>query len=160
MIITWIMEYPTGHEMGRILTVDMGGTNLRVCDVCLGKGKGDFEQTQRKYNLPAAVKSGTDEQLWDFVADRLGGFIDEHYNKDHIKGRLPLAFTFSFPVDQKSIRSGVLKCWTKNFNVSGVEGQDIVSQLDAALQRKVRRSSKAGNAVAHSSSKFRRGSWR
>ncbi|KAJ5612734.1 Hexokinase [Penicillium lagena] len=136
MIVSWIMAYPTGHERGRILTLDMGGTNLRVCDVCLAEGKGEFEQTQRKFKISAAIKSGTAEKLWDFVADRLDIFINEHYSKDHIKGPFPLSFTFSFPVDQKSIRSGILKGWTKNFEVSGVQDHDVVPQLEAALQRK------------------------
>jgi hexokinase len=50
---------------------------------------------------------------------------------------VPLALTFSFPVDQKNIRSGILQRWTKKFEVSGVEGEDIVPQLEAALARKV-----------------------
>lgn len=48
-----------------------------------------------------------------------------------------MAFTFSFPVDQKSVRSGILQHWTKNFNVSGVVGHDVVPQLEEELAKKV-----------------------
>ncbi|KAJ5248867.1 Hexokinase [Penicillium chermesinum] len=77
MDITWVMKYPSGHEKGRFLTVDMGGTNLRVCEVELSTGKRDFEQTQRKSKLPEAVKRGTAEQLWDFIAEKVESFLQE-----------------------------------------------------------------------------------
>jgi hexokinase len=115
----------------------MGGTNLRVCDVTLSEQKGDFEQTQRKFKLPQEVKSGTGEELWDFVADRLKDFLEENPTGAQDNTSVPLALTFSFPVDQKNIRSGILQRWTKKFEVSGVEGEDIVPQLEAALARKV-----------------------
>ncbi|KAJ5953674.1 Hexokinase [Penicillium verhagenii] len=134
MNITWVMGFPSGHEKGRILTLDLGGTNLRVCRVCLGNRRRDFEQIQRKFKLPDGIKSGTGEELWDFIAGRLELFLQE-YPAD-TEGTMPLSFTFSFPVEQRSIRSGILQRWTKNFNVSGVEGQDVVPQLEAALKRK------------------------
>ncbi|KAJ5972889.1 uncharacterized protein N7479_002807 [Penicillium vulpinum] len=120
MNVTWIMKYPTGREKGRILTIDLGGTNIRVCDVCLSTGKGEFEQRQRKYKLPEEIKTSTKEVLWDFIADRIGSFLSENQSGISASDPLPLAFTFSFPVEQKSIRSGILQRWTKNFNVSGV----------------------------------------
>ncbi|KAJ6109063.1 Hexokinase [Penicillium sp. IBT 16267x] len=134
MIPTWVMGFPSGHETGRILTLDMGGTNLRICRVCLSSRKRDFEQIQRKFELPEEVKTGTGEQLWDFIADCLELFLNEHHIASDGEGFMPLSFTFSFPVEQNSIRSGILQRWTKDFNVSGVEGQDVVSQLEAAFQ--------------------------
>lgn len=141
MNVTWVSRFPNGHETGRFLTLDMGGTNLRVCDVRLSDRRRDFEQTQRKFKIPLEVKSGTAEELWDFVADRLESFLEEHPSGAAEGTNLPLALTFSFPVDQQNIRSGVLQHWTKKFNVSGVEGQDVVPQLEAALVKKVSSSS-------------------
>lgn len=117
----------------------MGGTNLRACEVSLSAGRRDFEQIQRKYKLPAEAKTSTKEELWDFIADRMSTFIDDHRTEESNAkmSPLPMAFTFSFPVDQRSIRSGILQRWTKNFNVPGVEGNDVVLQLEAALERKV-----------------------
>ncbi|KAJ5375595.1 Hexokinase [Penicillium concentricum] len=136
MNVTWIMRYPTGQEKGRILTVDLGGTNIRVCDVCLSVGKRDFEQRQRKYKLPEEVKTSTKEVLWGFIADRIDSFLRENHCEISASTPLPLAFTFSFPVEQKSIRSGILQRWTKNFSVSGVIGHDVVPQLEEALAKK------------------------
>lgn len=137
MNITWVMTYPTGNEEGRFLTLDMGGTNLRVCEVSLSQGQREADEVQRKYKLPNTIKTATGEELWDWVAERIQEFVHEHHSGGQGATSLPLAFTFSFPVEQKNIRSGVLQRWTKNFNVSGVEGHDIVPQLEAALERKV-----------------------
>ncbi|KAJ6003467.1 Hexokinase [Penicillium sp. IBT 35674x] len=132
---TWVMGFPSGYETGRILTLDMGGTNLRVCRVYLSSRKRHFEQIQRTFKLPEEIKTGTGEQLWDFIANRLELFLKEHTIASESDGTMPLSFTFSFPVKQKSIRSGILQRWTKNFNVSGVEGYDVVPQLEAAFLR-------------------------
>jgi hexokinase len=137
MNVTWVMGFPTGYEKGRIMTIDMGGTNLRICDVHLSATKRDSDQIQKKYQLPEEIKTGTANELWDWVADRVQDFLNEHESGQ--KGeKVPLAFTFSFPVDQKSISSGILQHWTKNFNVSGAVGEDVVAQLEAAFKRKVR----------------------
>lgn len=137
MNVTWVMGHPSGTETGRILTLDMGGTNLRVCDVSLSQGQGEADQIQRKYKLSREIKNATSEQLWDWVAERVKDFIHEHHGGGQGNRSFPLAFTFSFPVDQKNIRSGVLQGWTKDFNVSGVEGHDVIPQLEAAFERKV-----------------------
>ncbi|KAF7717693.1 Uncharacterized protein PECH_002926 [Penicillium ucsense] len=136
MNVTWITDFPTGCEQARVLTMDMGGTNLRVCHVKLEPNRRDFEHTQRKFKLPGEVKTGTGEQLWEFVADRLKSFIDDHQIQNSISEKVPVAFTFSFPVHQTGIKSGVLQRWTKDFNVAGVEGHDVVPQLTAAFERK------------------------
>lgn len=131
---TWVMNTPNGNEQGNFLTIDLGGSNLRVSSVCLTTDKRDYDQVQRKYALPKEIKSSTGEQLWDFIAEKVDVFLQEH---KHFAKQLPLAFTFSFPVEQKSISSGILQHWTKKFDVSGVEGRDVVPQLQAALQKRV-----------------------
>lgn len=138
MNVTWVQGCPTGHETGRFLALDMGGTNLRVCEVDLSGGKGEFEITQNKYKMPEELKTGTADQLWDYIADIVGLFVHERYSSGQTSEKIPLAFTFSYPVDQPCIDHGTLQRWTKGFNIAGVEGQDVAAQLDAALERKVR----------------------
>lgn len=137
MNATWITAFPNGREEGRVLTLDMGGTNLRVCDVYLSAGKREFEQTHRKYKLPEEIKTGSGEQLWDWIAGCLKSFIEDQRIEPSEGKKFSLAFTFSFPVYQSEIRGGVLQHWTKNFNVTGVEGHDVVPQLEAALEKNV-----------------------
>lgn len=135
MNVTWVMGPPTGEEHGRYLALDLGGTNLRVCEVSF-EAFSDFEVLINKNPLPEEVKHGTAEELWDYVAECLQRFLHEHHTGPSEK-KVPLAIAFSYPVTQSSLRSGILQRWTKGLDVKGVEGHDIVPQLEAAIGRKV-----------------------
>jgi hexokinase len=137
MVPTWCMSIPTGHETGAFLAIDMGGTNLRVCEIYLPPTVGEFDIIQSKYRLPEELKTGTAEELWGYVADCIQQFVDYHHEGEAI-GQLPLGFTFSYPVTQNSIDHGVLQRWTKGFDVNGVEGHDVVPQFEKALKERVR----------------------
>lgn len=137
MNVTWVTGFPTGNEQGRFITLDLGGTYLRVCDVVLSTEKGASESFQRKYKIPDPIRYARAEDLWDFTADCLGSFMHEHHQGGQSSSKLPLAFCFSYPVHQTNIKSGILQRWTKDFSCPGVEGEDVVAQLEAALERKV-----------------------
>ncbi|KAN0077461.1 hypothetical protein V8E54_005765 [Elaphomyces granulatus] len=137
MNITWVLGFPSGNEQGKFLTLDMGGTNLRVCEVVLTDVRGEFQVTQSKYRMPDELKSGTPDQLWGFIAGCIGDFVEQHHlSPEQPSGKLPLAFTFSYPVTQPSIRQGILQRWTKDFDIDGIEGHDVVPQLEAALKER------------------------
>jgi hexokinase len=94
MIPTWCMAFPDGNETGSYLALDMGGTNLRVCEVTLTEEKGEFEIIQSKYRMPEELKTGTADELWGYVADCLQQFIEYHHENEQLD-HLPLGFTFS-----------------------------------------------------------------
>lgn len=50
MIPSFVTGVPDGSEKGTYLALDLGGTNLRVCEVKL-KGDGTFEMKQEKYKV-------------------------------------------------------------------------------------------------------------
>lgn len=77
-------------------------------------------------------KTGTKQELFDFIAESMANFIKKH----SIKRQLPLGFTFSFPVAQTSLTSGTLKEWTKDFDASGAVGRDVVEMLQEAIGRR------------------------
>ena len=129
---TWVMTKPTGYETGTFLALDMGGTNLRVCEIVLSEEKGEFDIIQSKYRMPEELKTGKAEELWEYVADCLQQFIEYHH-EDGTLETLPLGFTFSYPATQDYIDQGVLQRWTKGFDIEGVEGKDVVEQFEAAL---------------------------
>lgn len=54
-----------------------------------------------------------------------------------MKTRLPLGFTFSYPLEQHYIDHGKLKTWTKGFDIKGVEGEDIAEQFRKSLEARV-----------------------
>lgn len=133
---TWVMSFPDGDEQGTFLALDMGGTNLRVCEITLTEEKGEFDIIQSKYRLPEELKTGTADELWEYIADCLQQFIEYHHEDEDLSD-IPLGFTFSYPATQDAIDHGILQRWTKGFDISGVEGEDVVPQFQAALEARV-----------------------
>jgi len=132
---TWCMGFPTGNETGTFLALDMGGTNLRVCEINLPEEKGEFDIIQSKYRLPEDLKTGTADELWAYIADCLQQFIEYHHEGEKLD-KLPLGFTFSYPATQNYIDHGILQRWTKGFDIEGVEGKDVVPPFEAALEER------------------------
>ncbi|KAK6528125.1 hexokinase A, variant 3 [Arthrobotrys megalospora] len=132
---TWVLSNPTGHETGTYLALDMGGTNLRVCEIELPEEPGKFDIMQSKYRMPTAIKTGSAEDLFDYVADCLKQFLISNHEDQNMK-EMSLGFTFSYPCTQDYIDHGVLQRWTKGFDVQGVEGKDVVPLFEAALVKK------------------------
>lgn len=125
---------PTGGEKGRFLALDLGGTNCRVLGVELdGRGGASITAASR-FVVPAALMHGPGGVLFDFLAGSVHSFFREH-RREKPPERV-LAFTFSFPVEQRSVSSGTLLGWTKAFTASGVEGEDVAVLLSAALERR------------------------
>jgi hexokinase len=141
MNIAWT-GLPTGNERGTILTLDLGGTNLRVCKVVLhGDKEGIQEKSeldQEQYKLPKDIKTGDAEGLWNFIADKLATFVkDRRLDKEYSKEKpMPLGFTFSYPATQERIDHAVLQTWTKGFDIKGVEGHDAAQQLREKMEAK------------------------
>lgn len=133
------MEFPDGYETGTFLALDMGGTNLRVCEITLTDTKSEFDIIQSKYRMPEELKTGDSDELWDYIADCLQQFIETHHPDLPANTTLPLGFTFSYPATQNYIDEGILQRWTKGFDIDGVEGQNVVPMLEKALNEKVTR---------------------
>ncbi|CAK7220588.1 hexokinase [Sporothrix curviconia] len=133
---TWVMSFPDGYETGTFLALDMGGTNLRVCEITLTDQKSEFDIIQSKYRMPEELKVGQSEELWDYIADCVNQFIETHHDDVSKLDKLPLGFTFSYPATQNYIDEGILQRWTKGFDIAGVEGKNVVPMFEAALAAK------------------------
>ncbi|GAA5979702.1 hypothetical protein JCM11641_004058 [Rhodosporidiobolus odoratus] len=138
MLPTFVFGWPTGQEKGSYLAVDLGGTNLRVCHVEL-EGDGKFEVTQTKYRLTEDQKHGSGQDLFDFCAECLNTFVQDHFADDDgkvdLEEPLPLGFTFSYPCLQERIDHGILVRWTKGFGAPGVEGEDCAAMFQKGLDK-------------------------
>lgn len=138
MNLTWVFGFPTGHERGSFLTIDLGGTNIRACWIELAERKGETKVNQHQYKLPGDLKTGSAEQLWDFIADSVEKFISNNDIKASKDAPLPLGFTFSYPAIQHFIDHGILQTWTKGWDIEGVEGEDVAKHVsDAFAKRKL-----------------------
>jgi hexokinase len=78
MYPTWVFGFPSGNEKGQYLTIDLGGTNLRVCWITLKGEDHNTEVLQDTYKLPKSIKTGTADELWGLIADSLGDFLVKH----------------------------------------------------------------------------------
>ncbi|XP_059608270.1 hexokinase type 2 isoform X2 [Phlebotomus argentipes] len=130
--VTYVQDLPNGKETGKFLALDLGGTNFRVLLIHL-KGENEFEMLSKIYAIPKTIMVGTGKQLFDHIAECLANFMKEH---NVYSERLPLGFTFSFPLTQLGLTKGILARWTKGFDCDGVVGVDVVQLLKDAIARR------------------------
>lgn len=131
MLPSFVRTVPNGTEKGDYLALDFGGTNFRILLIRLNGT--EAEMSGKIYNVPDSVTRGTGIMLFDHIASCLADFMEDN----NLKGanKLPLGFTFSFPVSQEGLTSGILMHWSKGFCASGVEGKDVVQFLRDACNR-------------------------
>ncbi|MFA5389692.1 MAG: transaldolase family protein [Candidatus Omnitrophota bacterium] len=125
---------PTGLEKGRFYFLDVGGSNLRVGGVNLmGDGKyemvgkikeGHFSDQQKSVTAVAA-------DLFGYIAENIADYLE--VNNINNEENIILGFTWSFPVEQTGVDSGIHKFWTKGWQTKGVVGQDPVKLLRQAI---------------------------
>ncbi|CAN6927301.1 unnamed protein product [Brassica oleracea] len=138
MILTYVDALPSGKEEGLFYALDLGGTNFRVRSVQLGGEEERVVATKsEQLSIPQKLMIGTSEELFGFIASKLADFVameePGRFRLEHGRKR-EIGFTFSFPVNQTSIDSGTLTKWTKGFNVSGMEGKNVVACLNEAME--------------------------
>ncbi|KAI6151745.1 hypothetical protein BKA82DRAFT_4102876 [Pisolithus tinctorius] len=153
MIPTFVRSIPDGSEKGTFLALDLGGTNLRVCEVNL-HGDKTFSLRQQKYKVSDALKTGEATTLFDYLADSVDAFLTDsgspncalppslarrnlaEVSDEEDVPYIPLGLTFSFPVEQTALDSGKLLTWTKGFAAKNAIGNDVVKLLQDAFDRK------------------------
>ncbi|KAI0363728.1 hypothetical protein BV20DRAFT_1006931 [Pilatotrama ljubarskyi] len=154
MIPTFVTGVPDGTETGTFLALDLGGTNLRVCEVEL-LGNHEFVLRQQKYKVSEALKTGEATALFDYLADSVDAFLTEFASAvpssptDQAnpfaspsladlppEPAVPLGLTFSFPVEQTALNQGKILTWTKGFSAKNAVGHDVVQLLQDAFNRK------------------------
>ncbi|KAI3844849.1 hypothetical protein MKW92_048529 [Papaver armeniacum] len=138
MILSYVNSLPTGNEDGLFYALDLGGTNFRVLRVQLGGRSERVVDTEfEQVSIPKQLMSGTSEELFDFIASGLSKFVEKESERFNFPSgeKREIGFTFSFPVKQTAIDSGILIKWTKGFAVSGTRGKDVVVCLNEAMER-------------------------
>ncbi|TKY71050.1 Hexokinase-3 protein [Spatholobus suberectus] len=138
MLLTFVDNLPNGTERGTYYALHLGGTNFRVLRVQLsGQPSSDLEHEVERQPIPLDVMTSTSEDLFDFIASSLKEFIAKEGDGSNIsQDRRELGFTFSFPVKQMSVSSGILIKWTKGFSIVDMVGRDVAACLQEALTRK------------------------
>ncbi|KAJ4941630.1 hypothetical protein JOQ06_011508 [Pogonophryne albipinna] len=134
MLPSYVRDTPDGTEHGDFLALDLGGSSFRVLLVRVRSGKGhNVDMHHKIYSIPQETMQGTGEELFSHIVDCIADFL-EYMGMSGAS--LPLGFTFSFPCYQTKIDQGILLKWTKGFNASGCEGQDVLTLLKDAVRRR------------------------
>jgi len=134
-MLTSFVAKPTGQEKGTFLALDLGGTNFRVLQLELKGDRLFGNSLKQQFTISDTAMNGEAEQLFDFIADCVGEFLQNNHTTQSNKS-LSLGFTFSFPVNQTGVAQGTLIEWTKGFSTKGVVGKDVVELLNESLKRK------------------------
>ena len=129
--LRYVSKLPTGAEVGRFLSLDLGGTNFRVIVMELTPDR-EFLMDSKIYQIPGELMRDTGVRLFDYIAKCLSDFVHDRELGGEV---LPLGFTFSFPCRQEGLARGILVKWTKGFCCSGVEGRDVVQLLRDELYK-------------------------
>lgn len=137
MIVSYVDNLPNGSEEGLFYALDLGGTNFRVLRVQLGgKEKRVVKRESREVSIPPHLMTGSAAELFGFIASAVAKYVaDEGHNRVLGGKQRELGFTFSFPVRQTSIASGTLIKWTKAFAVDDAVGEDVVAELQTAMEK-------------------------
>jgi len=130
MLVTYVRSTPNGTEEGDFYALDLGGTNFRVLLVEIHDKK--IAMSHEQYAMDDSLMKGTGSKLFGYIAECLANFANHH----KVDTLCSVGFTFSFPIDQKSLTSGNLIKWTKGYSADGVEGKDIVKLLHDEVDKR------------------------
>ncbi|KAM5495680.1 N-acetylglucosamine kinase 1 [Microsporum canis] len=146
---------PTGTETGTFLALDVGGSTFRVALVELCGGGGDDDDDDDNNNNDGGMKivrmasSVIDESVkllegrafFAWIALKVDEMLragGEGFGQD-AAAPLPMGLSWSFPIDQTSVRSGLVLSMGKGFLCSnGTVGEDLGGLImDACRERRL-----------------------
>ncbi|KAI7867807.1 hypothetical protein BDF14DRAFT_1799183 [Spinellus fusiger] len=141
MIPSFVTSLPKGNETGTFLSLDMGGTNLRISAVEF-KGNGQVEVLELKQSPTTELKTGKGSVFFDWIACAVKKLITEKarhlFTPAQVSGEetLLLGVCWSFPVDQTSVNHGIVLRMGKGFTLEDTEGNDLAEMFHAAFEHK------------------------
>ncbi|KAM0331517.1 hypothetical protein ACHAQA_003194 [Verticillium albo-atrum] len=144
MLPSFNHKLPTGLEKGRYLALDVGGSTLRVALVELRghnyevKGKESEIVSMKSFRIGKAIKDLEGVAFFDWMADRIVETLEneEEGHRGENDAALPMALSWSFPIEQTSLRSGRIHGMGKGFRAAhGLTGQDLGAVIEAACHR-------------------------
>ncbi|XLS49927.1 hypothetical protein HN51_010604 [Arachis hypogaea] len=139
MLLTHVHNLPNGSERGTYYALDLEGTYFRVLRVHLnGQQSAILEHEVELQTIPQHLLTSTSKDFFDFIASSLKEFVEKEGDDSELSvaRRKELGFTFSFPIKQISVCSGILITWTKGFSIVDMVRKDVPACLQEALVQK------------------------
>ena len=141
MLPSFCNTLPTGEETGTFISLDVGGSTLRIALVEL-HGRGGQESpmmikrmASSKIDEPIRRLPGT--EFFDWMAGRIEAMLEEEKAAWSHDQTLPLGLAWSFPIEQTSHRGGKVQGMGKGFACHETTiGMDLGELIEAACARK------------------------
>jgi len=137
MLPSYHHTLPTGYEKGIFLALDLGGSTLRIQFVDLSGHPGSSDGTNNHVRIRSipdiditqAVRETRGLAFFDWLVDQIATILntqDVYRNMLAVGEVIPMGLSWSFPIEQTSIRTGNLIAMGKGFAATnGLEGQDL-----------------------------------
>ncbi|PQE27348.1 putative hexokinase-1 protein [Rutstroemia sp. NJR-2017a WRK4] len=131
MLPSYNHQLPHGDECGTYLALDVGGSTFRVALIRLAGSQSGGGSTQilqsKSFKIGNAERCLQGMAFFEWMADRIADTLSEQAEgHDMSKPPLSMGLSWSFPIDQKSLRSGLLMGMGKGFLAAhGLLGKDL-----------------------------------
>lgn len=128
MLPSYTHALPTGSEKGTYLALDVGGSTFRVALIELHGREEEMRivKVNSSY-IDNSVKLLEGTKFFDWMASQIDTVLKE-VGADYGRGEtaLPIGLSWSFPIDQTSVSSGLVIQMGKGFHCSdGTVGKDL-----------------------------------
>ncbi|CZR61181.1 probable hexokinase-1 [Phialocephala subalpina] len=142
MLPSYNHQLPSGEERGTFLALDVGGSTFRVALIELSGRKSDGQECKilkrNTFKIDRTVKQLKGVLFFDWMAERieevLSGQAEGH---DMSNAPLTMGLAWSFPIEQTSLRSGLLQAMGKGFLAAhGLLGQDLGDLIQESCSRR------------------------
>ncbi|KAI9370481.1 hypothetical protein BJX61DRAFT_87982 [Aspergillus egyptiacus] len=138
MLPSYNHALPSGKEEGTFLALDVGGSTMRVALIQLrGQGKMEILHVSSSV-IDAQVKLLAGTLFFDWMAERIDSMLSEvgeNYGREGVP--LSMGLSWSFPIEQTSISSGLVIHMGKGFLCSmGTVGQELGALIVQSCQKR------------------------
>ncbi|NLV37420.1 MAG: hexokinase [Clostridiaceae bacterium] len=127
MIPTYIgmdKELPT---MEPVITIDAGGTNFRVAVIHFDEDRNPVIEDFKLYPMPGSKGEVSKEEFFETMADYIQPVLHRS-NK--------ISFCFSYPAEAMPNKDGKIIKFSKEINISDVEGELVGSNLKQVFKKR------------------------
>lgn len=139
MLPSYTHALPSGSEKGTYLALDVGGSTFRVALIELyGRGEDMRIVKVSSSHIDNSVKLLEGTQFFDWMAENIDTMLKE-VGAGYGRGdaALPIGLSWSFPIDQTSVSSGLVIHMGKGFHCSnGTVGQELGQLLIESCRKR------------------------
>lgn len=132
---------PSGREKGQYLSLDVGGSTLRVALVELRGREASGRESEIvrmiSFRITPEIKQLEGMAFFDWIAERIKEVLNDDVAQQQDSSKpIPMGLAWSFPVEQTSFGGGILLGMGKGFLATkGLVGQDLSEVLKSACNK-------------------------